>query len=80
MKKKDSLIDSSDPPQSKEDVDKLIVQLNELVKIVKPNIKKGESFLKVEEFEKDNNSNYHIDFIYTASSMRTLNYGIPVSP
>ena len=47
---KDSLIDFSDPPQPKEDVDELIVQHNELGKIVKTNIKKGESFLKVEEF------------------------------
>lgn len=34
--------------------------------------------LKVEEFEKDDDSNFHIDFIYAAGNARALNYGLPV--
>lgn len=30
--------------------------------------------LKVEEFEKDEDTNYHIDFIYAAANVRALNY------
>lgn len=31
-----------------------------------------------EEFEKDNDGNFHIDYITYASNMRSLNYGIPI--
>ena len=32
--------------------------------------------LKVEEFEKDEDSNFHIDFIHSAGNARALNYGL----
>lgn len=34
--------------------------------------------LKVEEFEKDDDSNFHIDFIHAGGNARALNYGLPV--
>jgi hypothetical protein len=30
--------------------------------------------MKAEEFEKDNDSNYHIDFIYSLANCRAINY------
>ena len=30
--------------------------------------------LNVEEFEKDDDKNFHIDFIYSAANVRALNY------
>jgi ubiquitin-activating enzyme E1 len=35
--------------------------------------------LTPESFEKDDDTNFHIDFITAASNMRALNYGIPVA-
>lgn len=35
--------------------------------------------MNVVSFEKDNDSNFHIDFITAASNLRALNYGIPVA-
>lgn len=35
--------------------------------------------MNVVSFEKDNDSNFHIDFITAASNLRALNYGIPVT-
>jgi len=32
--------------------------------------------LQVEEFEKDEDTNYHIDFIYAAANVRALNYSL----
>ena len=34
--------------------------------------------LKVEEFEKDDDNNFHIDFIHAGGNARALNYGLPV--
>ena len=31
---------------------------------------------KVEEFEKDNDENYHVDMIHAAANSRALNYGL----
>ena len=31
------------------------------------------------EFEKDDDTNYHIDFITAASNLRAMNYNIPVA-
>jgi len=35
--------------------------------------------MNVVSFEKDNDANFHIDFITAASNLRALNYGIPVA-
>jgi len=32
--------------------------------------------MKCEEFEKDDDSNFHIDFIYACANIRALNYGL----
>ena len=32
--------------------------------------------LNVEEFEKDDDKNFHIDFIYAAANVRALNYSL----
>lgn len=32
--------------------------------------------LQVEEFEKDEDANFHIDFIYAAANARALNYSL----
>jgi len=32
------------------------------------------------EFEKDDDNNYHIDFIHAASNLRARNYKIPECP
>jgi len=41
-------------------------------------LKKGESYsdklIKPEEFEKDNDQNFHIDFIYSMANCRSNNY------
>ena len=37
---------------------------------------KNVPLFKVEEFEKDNDENYHIDFIHAAGNSRALNYGL----
>jgi len=35
--------------------------------------------MNIQEFEKDNDSNWHISFITSASNLRATNYGIPTS-
>ena len=32
--------------------------------------------MSVEEFEKDNDQNFHIDFIYACTNVRALNYSL----
>jgi hypothetical protein len=32
--------------------------------------------MEVEEFEKDNDENFHIDFIYAMANIRAANYGL----
>jgi ubiquitin-activating enzyme E1 len=33
--------------------------------------------LRVEEFEKDNDDNFHIDFIHALANVRASNYNLP---
>jgi ubiquitin-activating enzyme E1 len=35
-----------------------------------------EAKIKEEEFEKDDDSNFHVDFIHAASNLRAVNYRI----
>ena len=54
-------------------------ELNQLVdSLPPPNALAGYRLEKV-EFEKDDDSNYHMDFITAASNLRALNYGIPTA-
>jgi len=43
---------------------------------VKTVLKQGMPQLGVEEFEKDEDSNFHVDFIYAAANVRALNYSL----
>jgi len=54
-------------------------ELNQLVdSLPPPNALAGYRLEKV-EFEKDDDTNYHMDFITAASNLRALNYGIPTA-
>lgn len=54
-------------------------ELNNIIKKL-PNPKSMLGFrLNVVEFEKDDDTNHHIDFITSASNLRALNYEIPVA-
>lgn len=37
---------------------------------------KDKKELRVEEFEKDEDENFHIDFIYSMANIRSLNYSL----
>ena len=54
-----------------DDVEDLISSLSDLEQF------KG--VLNPQEFEKDDDTNFHIDFITATSNMRALNYGIPIA-
>lgn len=64
---------------SKEEIDKLAETLSQLVEELKINSKEGGRPLKVEEFEKDNAANFHIDFIHAAANLRAMNYDIEIT-
>ncbi|KAI5793095.1 hypothetical protein EDC01DRAFT_630094 [Geopyxis carbonaria] len=54
-------------------------ELNRLLdSLPPPNSMAGYRLVKV-DFEKDDDSNYHMDFITAASNLRALNYGIPTA-
>jgi ubiquitin-activating enzyme E1 len=54
-------------------------ELNNLVdSLPPPNTLAGYRLTKV-DFEKDDDSNYHMDFITATSNLRALNYGIPTA-
>lgn len=58
------------------DESKEIQDLKEAVNLIKINLKSNinKNNLNVEEFEKDNDSNFHIDFIYSMANIRASNY------
>ena len=52
--------------------------LNDLIKALNPaQIKIKHTDLHPSIFEKDDDSNYHIDFIHAAANLRARNYKIP---
>lgn len=53
-------------------------ELNQVIRSL-PNPKTTLLRLKPVEFEKDDDTNHHIDFITAASNLRALNYDIPVA-
>jgi ubiquitin-activating enzyme E1 len=69
-KKKEGEAESSGLPDDDEYINKLLTQ------IPKPNLLAGFR-LNAVEFEKDDDTNFHIDFITAASNMRARNYKIP---
>lgn len=56
------------------DVKQLMEELGTYLKDAFVSKKEEEGFLKVEEFEKDIDSNFHIDFISSISNLRCVNY------
>lgn len=54
-------------------------ELNKIIEVL-PTPKSLPGFrLSVVEFEKDDDTNHHIDFIASASNLRALNYNIPIA-
>lgn len=51
-------------------------EFKKLLPMLKLNKQKpvDEVFLRKEDFEKDNDANYHIDFIYSMANCRSANY------
>ena len=61
-------------PLTDDDEEVLSTLMSELRLVSKPQLA-----LKASEFEKDDDSNFHIDFIHAASNLRARNYRIPVA-
>ena len=61
------------------DVNKLMLDLKQHLKAIIPLVKNGQSYMQVEEFEKDNDINYHVDFISAISNLRCKNYQLKES-
>lgn len=62
--------------QNTDEVEKLKKEFISLYKSLKIDNKKPieEQLVKAEEFEKDNDANFHIDFIYSLGNLRAENY------
>ena len=56
------------------DAAELTRQVNVAKSIIDKNPEKFK--LKVEEFEKDEDDNFHVDFIYALANIRAQNYGL----
>ncbi|KAF8251067.1 ubiquitin-activating enzyme E1 [Wilcoxina mikolae CBS 423.85] len=54
-------------------------ELNDLIDSLPPPSTLAGYRLEKVDFEKDDDSNYHMDFITAASNLRALNYGIPTA-
>ena len=67
---------SSLAPDNAEAVEELKVNLNKLKEDRAAEKKEGGQ-LKVEEFEKDVDENFHVDFIHAMANIRAANYGLP---
>lgn len=64
--------------EEKKRIDDLVqcCDIETMIKLI-PNISKFKNtIIKPQDFEKDDDSNFHIDFINSASNMRCCNYGI----
>jgi len=62
-----------------EDTDALEEKIKELMEIV-GKLKIPEKPIQVSEFEKDDDTNHHIDFITAASNLRCVNYQLDTAP
>lgn len=71
-------VDEEEEKVEQEDVDvnALMLELKDHLKEILQNLKQGDTHMQVEEFEKDNDANYHIDFIYAISNLRSVNYDL----
>lgn len=71
-------VDEEEEKVEQEDVDvnALMLELKEYRKEILQNLKESNTYMQVEEFEKDNDANYHIDFIYAISNLRAVNYDL----
>lgn len=71
-------VDEEEEKVEQEDVDvnALMLELKDHLKEILQNLKEGDTHMQVEEFEKDNDANYHIDFIYAISNLRSVNYDL----
>lgn len=65
--------------QDDTNVDDLMEELDLIIKDLTPQLKQGNSYMQVEEFEKDNDANYHIDFISAISNLRCINYKLKLA-
>jgi len=60
-------------PEQKVDID----EYQTAVELIKSSVNKLPNLsIRVEEFEKDDDNNFHVDFITAASNLRAANYGI----
>jgi hypothetical protein len=57
-------------------LNELMLDLKSHLKVILPKLKKGESFMQIEEFEKDVDTNFHVDFISSISNLRCTNYNL----
>jgi len=67
---------SSVAPDNAEAIEELKVNLNKMKESRAAEAKEAGQ-LKVEEFEKDVDENFHVDFIHAMANIRAANYGLP---
>ena len=74
-KKDENEDEKQEEPEQDVDVNSLLKELKALITGLELNKKTNStSYMQVEEFEKDNDQNYHIDFISSISNLRCVNY------
>jgi len=66
--------EDSDAPQAGQDDEQVLSSLMEEMKIVDDQVKNNR--LSPTEFEKDDDSNFHVDFVHNAANLRARNYRI----
>lgn len=69
-----SYLDMKDEKKTYDESDRIYL-IEEIKKMITPIAHSG-CILRTHEFEKDDDSNHHIDFIHCASSLRAINYSI----
>lgn len=71
-------VEEEEEKVAEEDVNlnELMLELKSHLKTILPKLKKGASFMQVEEFEKDVDTNFHVDFISSISNLRCVNYNL----
>jgi len=74
-KSKDEKEDNED--DDKDDMFKNAEEMfNELMKLIANYKNENSQVIYPDEFEKDNDANFHIDFIYSMTNLRSLNYSL----
>lgn len=68
-KKKEEAVTTPEPETSQKEFEEMLRMLEKLLPLVKKD-------LSVADFEKDDDSNFHIDFISSCGNLRAMNYGI----